>query len=71
MIKNKEMYLTSAEAAKVLNFSEDHIRKLIAQGKMKAEKFGRNWVIDIRDLKDVKRQRFPRVKDAYKNAVNK
>lgn len=71
MITNKEYYITSAEAAKRLNFSEDHIRKLISQGKLKAEKLGRNWIIDITDLKQIKRQRFPRIKDTYKNGINK
>lgn len=71
MMKSKEHYITSAEAAKKLNFSEDHIRKLISQGKLIAQKLGRNWIIDIDDIKKIKRQRYPRTKDTYKNGISK
>lgn len=60
MIKNK--YLTSAEAAKLLGFTPDHIRRLILTNKIKAEKVGHNWLICPNHLKKIKRQRFPREK---------
>lgn len=63
MIKNKSNYYTSAEVADLLGFSKDHIRKLINKGKLKAEKLGRNWVIEEKNLKKIQRQRFPRKKD--------
>jgi excisionase family DNA binding protein len=62
MIKNPSDYVTSAEAAKKLGFTADHIRNLIKKGKLKAEKLGRNWIIDVKFLKKIKRQRFPRAK---------
>ena len=63
MRKNKFNYLTSAEAAQSLGFSPDHVRKLILQGKIKAEKLGRNWIIEKKHLENVHRQRFPRTKE--------
>ncbi len=63
MIRNKANYLTSTEAATLLGFSADHIRNLINQGKLKAEKIGRNWIIDKKNLSKVSRQRFPRKKE--------
>lgn len=59
MIKSKN-YLTSAEAAKKLGFSPEYIRKLILEGKIKGEKLGRNWIIEIKNLSNIKRQRFRR-----------
>jgi len=60
MIRNKSSYVTSAEAAEIMGFSPDHVRKLIIRGKLKGEKFGRNWIIHKKELLKVKRQRFPR-----------
>ena len=55
MIKGK--YLTSAEVAKITGFSPDHIRRLILQGKIKAEKCGHSWLVAQKELKTIKRQR--------------
>ncbi len=63
MIKNKSNYVTSAEAAVLLGFSRDHVRKLIIQGRLKAEKLGRNWIIEKKNLEKIHRQRFPRHKE--------
>lgn len=60
MIKKKSNYVTSAEAAKLLGFSPDHVRKLIHQGRIKGEKMGRNWIIEKKYLEKIHRQRFPR-----------
>lgn len=64
MIRDKSNYVTSVEAASILGFTPDHIRKLIGQKKLKAEKLGRNWIIAKQNLKLVKRLRFPRPKDS-------
>jgi len=63
MIRNKDNYLTSAEVAQALGFSHDYVRKLILQGKIKAEKLGRNWIINIKNIDKIHRQRFPRIKE--------
>lgn len=62
MIKNKDNYVTSIEAAASLGFTADHVRKLIRQGKIKAERIGRNWIIKKNNLTKICRQRFPRIK---------
>lgn len=67
MIKNKANYMTSTEAAKILGFTSDHVRKLIYQGKIKGEKLGRNWIIEKRYLDKIHRQRFPRNKEIDEN----
>jgi len=67
MIKNKGNYLTSSEAAKALGFSPDHVRKLIRQGKIKAERIGRNWIIEKKSLDKIHRQRFIKPKENVDN----
>lgn len=67
MIKSKDNYLTSAEAAEALGFSHEYVRKLILQGKIKAEKLGRNWIINKKNLQNIHRQRFPRSKENAQN----
>lgn len=71
MIKNKANYLTSAEAAQSLGFSPDHVRKLILQGKIKAEKLGRNWIIEKKNLEKIHRLRFPKHKEFLENGSDK
>lgn len=61
MIKNK--YYTPREAAELLGFSPDNIRRLILLGQLKAEKKGRCWLIWHKDLATVKRRRFNKPKD--------
>jgi excisionase family DNA binding protein len=63
MIKSKDNYLTSAEVAQALGVSHDYVRKLITKGKIKAEKLGRNWIVNKKNLEHVSRQRFPRTKE--------
>lgn len=49
--------MTSFEAAELLGFSPDHIRRLICQGRIKAIKLGNNWLIKPHDLKGIERRR--------------
>lgn len=63
MIKNKYNFLSSADAAELLGLSKERIIELINQGRIKAEKFGRSWIIEKKQLKGIKRQRFPRDKE--------
>lgn len=57
MIKNK--YLTTAEAAEFLGFSQCHIRLFIRSGQIKAQKAGRTWIItqSKHSLNNIKRIR--------------
>jgi len=57
-----KMYYSLAEAAEILGYSNGAVIKdYIHKGVMKGHKFGRNWVIDYRELK--KRQ--TRIKENY------
>lgn len=67
MIKNKANYVTTQEAAGILGFHIDYVRRLILRGKIKAEKLGHNWLIQECDLKKVKRQRSPKTKESEDN----
>lgn len=58
MKKNLADYVSSTEAAHIVGFSCDYIRKLLNDGTLKGEKVGRNWVIKRIQLKKIKRQRF-------------
>lgn len=55
MIKNQ--YLTTNEAAKLLGFNISHVRRLIKQGHIKAEKVGKDWIIVPNDVLHIKRRR--------------
>ena len=58
MIRNKNEYLTTTEAARLLGFTPDHIRRLISQGIIKAnEKLGNSWLISHKAIANVKRRR--------------
>jgi excisionase family DNA binding protein len=60
--------LTTKQAAEKLKMTDRHIRLLIAQGKLKASKVGRDYVIDENDLSAAvvygKKGRPPKNKDA-------
>jgi excisionase family DNA binding protein len=55
MIKDK--YLSCNEAATLLGFTADHIRRMISKGRIKAEKVGRDWMIKATALKGITRLR--------------
>lgn len=63
MIKNKDVYVTSFEAAQILGFTPDHVRRMIQKGRIKATKLGHSWLIRRHDLSKVKRLRFPKSKE--------
>jgi len=43
----------TAEAARRLGISQGRVSVLIREGRLKAERIGRMWIIDERDLKAV------------------
>ncbi len=45
--------LSTKEAAEILNVSPIRVRQLIQEGKLKANRVGRDYVIDEKDLKSV------------------
>ena len=49
--------LTSAMASKLLGFTQNYIRRLCGEGKIKAFKHGHDWIIEEIALKNIKRQR--------------
>lgn len=55
MIKDK--YYTTSQAAAKIGFSQDHVRRLILQGRLKAEKLGKGWIIEHKNLALIKRRR--------------
>lgn len=70
MLLSKNVLLTSKEAAVVLGFSHDYIRRLILDGKIKAEKMGGTWVIKVQAIKGVKRQRMKNKRSRTLEAIN-
>jgi len=44
MEENETSFISLAEAAEITNYSQDYISLLCRQGKLKAQKLGRNWV---------------------------
>jgi excisionase family DNA binding protein len=43
-------WLTTQQAAQLTGYHRDHIRRLILAGKVKAQKWGRDWQVDRADL---------------------
>ena len=58
MLKYRDYYVTCKEAAILLGFTAAHLRRLIIQGHIKAEKMGTTWVIPRKDLSMIRRRRF-------------
>ena len=44
-------------ASKLLGFTQNYIRRLCGEGKIKAFKHGHDWIIEEIALKNIKRQR--------------
>jgi len=54
MINQEEIkFLTSAQAARMLEMTDSGIRRLIERGKLKAKKHGRDWIIKTDDLQGI------------------
>lgn len=49
--------ITTARAAEVLGFTPNYVRKLIADGKIKAVKLGHDWLVNEKSLAKVTRLR--------------
>jgi excisionase family DNA binding protein len=49
--------LTTKEAAQILGVSDARVRQLVLSGKLPAEKFGRDLMIDEADLEAVKERK--------------
>jgi excisionase family DNA binding protein len=64
--------ITAPEAAKILGVSPQQLRTLIRDGRVKASKWGRDWMVDADALKMVgerkKTGRPPGTKKAKKSA---
>ena len=46
-----------SEASEISGLSSDHLRRLAEQGKLKAQKIGRNWVTTRKDVEDYIQER--------------
>jgi excisionase family DNA binding protein len=49
-----ENIIGTAEASEILGLSQDHIKLLCRQGKIKAKRIGKTWIIDKTSLADFK-----------------
>lgn len=45
--------LTTKQAAKTLGINDSRVRQLILSGRLPAQKIGRDWIIQEKDLKKV------------------
>jgi len=43
-------WITTTEAAQLVGYHREHIRRLIADGKITAKKFGRDWQVSRSSL---------------------
>ena len=59
--------ITTVEAAKRLKVSPSRVRALIQAKRLKAFKYGREWLIDPKDLEAVKDRKVGRPRKSRKN----
>jgi excisionase family DNA binding protein len=59
--------ITTTEAAKRLEVTANRVRAMIRAKRLKAFKFGREWLIDPKDLDAVKDRKVGRPRKARKN----
>jgi excisionase family DNA binding protein len=43
-------YVTTSEAAERLNYTIQHVRRLVREGKIRGEKYGRDWLLTRDDV---------------------
>ena len=58
--------ITTAEAAKRLGVTQNRVRALIEAKRLKAFKYGREWLIDPKDLEAVKDRKVGRPRKSLK-----
>lgn len=51
--------LTVDQAAELLDYHPDHVRRLLRQGRMEGEHFNRVWMIDREEVERLKALQFP------------
>lgn len=51
--------ITTKQAAKKLKYTPEHVRRLIRDGELKAQRMGHEYIIEESALKSVKRKRSP------------
>jgi len=70
-MKNKQYY-TGPEVAKLLGISRIAVFKQIKQGKIKASKIGRNYIIERKDIESlISKSLDPKMKKKIDQAVKK
>jgi excisionase family DNA binding protein len=63
--------ITTVEAAKRLNVTPSRVRALIQAKRLKAFKYGREWLIDPKDLEAVKHRKVGRPRKSRKASAKK
>ena len=53
-------FLTTQEAGEKLGIGDSRVRQYILQGRLRAYKHGRVWVIEVEDLPKLKRRKYER-----------
>lgn len=66
----QEDWITTNEAAELTGYERDHIRRLAASSRVKAQKFGRDWMINrvsllayVRKVEELGQKRGPKKGD--------
>ena len=52
-----QSFLSSAQAAELLGFTVQHVRRLIKQGELDGVKVGRDWVVNAQSVAEFLRRR--------------
>jgi len=57
MMSKHDIYFNTTQAGLILGVSGDHVRRLILDGKLRAHKVGKMWLIERNALKAVQKHR--------------
>lgn len=57
-------YVTTTQAAERLGITRHAVIALIKRGSLKAEKFGKSWIIRVKDLESVRNRKVGRPRKA-------
>jgi len=63
--------INTAQAAKKLGVTPSRVRKMIQAKRLKAFRFGRDWMIYLKDLRAVQNRKPGRPRKSRKNRTNK
>jgi excisionase family DNA binding protein len=58
-------WLTTEEAAEILDYNVEYIRRLIRSGRLEAKKHGHIWLVDPESVENLRRTLIRQIQEGY------